>query len=389
MRKITADYIYPVISEPISNGIVVIDDDGKILDVLSEGAASEVEKFAGVLVPGFVNTHCHIELSYLKGSIPTGIGLNGFIKQIEAIRNNFTEDDILKSLEQAEEEMIRNGIVAVGDISNSEVSFSQKAKNNLYYHTFIEVLGFHPDGAEQAFSKGIALQQKCESLGLKSSVTPHSPYAASEKLLAFINDLSGKQRSILSFHNQESEEENQMFQKKTGKILKQLEDWKISTQHFHPFKTNSIQFVLPRLNKSSNVLPVHNTFTSREDIEWLREYRKSIPTQEQYFCICPKANLYIESRLPDISLLYKEGLNITIGTDSLSSNDSLSVLAELKTISQRFPEISFAELIKWSTLNGAKFLGIENKFGSIEKGKTPGLNLLKKDWMKEGVERVG
>ena len=373
MRRISADFIFPVSSPPIKNGVVTVDDNGIIIGVTENKGQTDIEKFIGIIVPGFVNTHCHLELSYLKDKMPRGKGLDEFVREIEEIRANFSKEQILEAIVKAEDEMIQNGIVAVGDISNSNSSFQQKSKSRLKYHTFIEVLGFHPDKAEKEFQKGNELQVVSSKLQVKSSITPHSPYAASEKLLELINRNADE---ILTFHNQESAEENLLFQNKSGKILARLEKWGIDTSHFNPTKTNSLQFILPKLNKAKRILLVHNTYTSRNDIAWLKSKAKS-QKAKIFFCLCANANIYIENKLPNIPMFLKEGMNITIGTDSLASNDSLSVLDELKTISKHFPKIPFETLLTWATKNGARFLGMEKEIGTIEKGKKPGLNLLK------------
>ena len=374
MRKISADYIFPVSSPPIKNGIVIVDDEGVVtsppVPLLKE--RGDVEIYNGIIVPGFINTHCHLELSYLKDKMPRGKGLDEFVSEVEGVRRNFSEEEIVSALVNAEEKMIKNGIVAVGDISNSDFSFRQKEKEKLKYHTFIEVLGFHPDRAQRAFQTGKQLQSNIQH---PTSIVPHSPYAASEKLLQLINEDAGHSNGILSFHNQESEEENSLFQNKSGKILKRFEKWGIDASFFQHTKTNSLQFILPKLDKAKSILLVHNTYTSKEDILWLKSNIQQ-PTSNIYFCLCPNANLHIENRVPDIPMLMDEGMRMTIGTDSLASNDSLSVLDELKTISKHFPKIPFETLITWATKNGAEFLGFEKEFGTIEKGKKPGLNLI-------------
>ncbi|MFI5163791.1 MAG: amidohydrolase family protein [Bacteroidia bacterium] len=379
MRKISADYIFPVSSSPIKNGVVVVDDDGTILEVTPPPAPSEgghdIEKHSGIICPGFVNTHCHLELSYLKNKMPKGKGLDEFVREIEDVRKSFSEDEILDALIRAEDEMIQNGVVAAGDISNSDFSFTQKSKGRLKYHTFIEALGFHPEKAEKEFQKSKQLQVQSSKFKVQSSITPHSPYAASEKLLALINEEASHSNGILTFHNQESAEENLLFQNKSGKILERLEKWGIDTSFFQPTKTNSLQFILPKLNKAKKILLVHNTYTSHEDIVWLKLQVTSCKLQV-FLCLCANANLYIENRLPDIEMFLNEEMKITIGTDSLASNDSLSILDELKTISKHFPKIPFETLITWATKNGAEFLGFEKELGTIEKGKKSKLLLL-------------
>lgn len=375
VRKISADYVFPVASPPVKNGLVIADDSGTILDLTHYKGEKDTEKYTGVIVPGFVNAHCHLELSYLKNKIPNGQGLDKFLRDVEAVRKKFSLKKIKSALRVAEKEMLRNGIVAAGDISNSSASFSQKAKKRLQYHTFIEVLGFHPERAERAFEQGKQLLKQCRQFNLSCSIVPHSPYSASEKLLDKINELARKQKAILSFHNQESKDENLLFRNKSGKILQRLEGWGIDTSFFQPVKSNSLQFILPKLNGARKILLVHNTFTKEKDFRWLKRQKKK-NNPEIYFCLCPNANLYIESRLPDITLFVREKVRITMGTDSLASNRSLSILEEMKTISEFFPRISFEEILSWATCNGAAFLGFEKKLGTIEKGKRPGLNLL-------------
>jgi len=92
--------------------------------------------------------------------------------------------------------------------------------------------------------------------------------------------------------------------------------------------------------------------------------------------LCPKANLYIEDRIPKINNFILGGQDIVIGTDSLASNDTLDILEELKVIHQEYPELDFNETIKWATLNGAKALNLDSELGSLEVGKRPGLLLL-------------
>ena len=367
----SADYIFPVSTPPIKNGIVEVDEEGIILAIYSpenfKGNKTHIQFYKGIICPGFVNVHCHLELSHLKGKLMEGRGLNNFITQIEENRGA-TENEVFSAIEEAEEEMIKNGIVAVGDISNTAHSFKQKEAKNIHYHTFIELLGFHPDKADKAFEIGLSLYKQLPGVG---SITLHAPYSASTKLLSKINNWSGEHKSIISMHNQESEDENLLFVEKKGKILERLKQFGIDTDFFEPTGFSSLQSALMHLTKCDKVLLVHNTFTSQEDIDWAQQLNKSI-----YWCFCPNANLYIENRLPNIPLFVKNKCTICIGTDSLASNWGLSILDELKSIQKSYPQISLPELITWSTLNGAAFLGIEKAIGSLEIGKKPGLNLI-------------
>jgi cytosine/adenosine deaminase-related metal-dependent hydrolase len=129
------------------------------------------------------------------------------------------------------------------------------------------------------------------------------------------------------------------------------------------------------LKDAKKILLVHNTFTTKEDLLWIKSNASNLISQI-YFCTCPNANIYIENKLPNYALFITENCKVTIGTDSLASNWSLSVLDELKTISKHHPEIELNMLLTWATKNGAEFLEF-NQLGTLEKGKKPGLNLLK------------
>lgn len=404
MRKISANYIFTISSQPIKNGVIIIDDDGTVLEVIkghqelrNTKQGSEIEYYEGIICPGFINTHCHLELSHLRSQISECNGITGFIKEIISIRSDFSDKQIQDAIEEAEAEMIKNGIVAVGDISNNNSTFGQKEKGNLLYHTFIEVFDLNPDKADEVFEKANVLKkqlQQLETLNFKlsSSIIPHAPYTVSEKLLKLINKNAIENNSILSIHNQESEAENELFISKSGKIYDAFKNMGINTDLLRQTGLNSLRSTLPFLIHSFKLLLVHNTFTSREDIRWAEKQTKNqesrIKNQEQkskiqnpksqilYWCTCPNANMYIENKLPNYNYFIEENVRVTIGTDSLASNWTLSVLDELKTIVKQYPEIPLQTLLLWATKNGADFLGF-TQLGTIEKGKKPGLNLLK------------
>ena len=385
MRHISADYIFPIFALPIKNGIVTIDDDGTILDVSSEhefhDPTAKVERYEGIICPGFVNTHCHLELSYLHEQITEKAEMTGFIKQFVAKRNTFSEQDVQKAIEKAEAEMIKNGIVAVGDISNNNSTFAQKAKGNLIYHTFVEVFGMDERKAEDVFNKGLELinelQQLEETLDIKlhASLVPHAPYTISEKLLMLLNQEAMQNNSLISIHNQESETESELFISHSGKMFDSFKAMGMDVSMIRKTGVNSLRSTLPFFKDVSKILLVHNTFTSLEDIKYIKAEAAKWKS-EIYFSTCPSANLYIENALPHYPYFVDEDVHLTIGTDSLASNHHLSILNELKVITEHYPFIDLQTLLKWATKNGADFLRL-NKLGSIEKGKKPGLNLLR------------
>lgn len=374
MQQFSANYIFTGNTTPIKNGVVMVDNKGVVLDVLNPAVNQvnwdNVKKHEGIICSGFVNTHCHLELSHLKGQLSEKTQLHGFIKEIISLREGFDEDLRLKAMADAESEMITNGIVAVGDISNGAATFELKKKQHLYYHTFIEVFGSDPAIAKTAFNRAELLYNGYFDKN-KTSITPHATYSVSDQLIQFINKHCVENNSLVSIHNQETESENQFFKKGMGKLFELLNIAEKTKGTFKPTQQNALPSFLGKYQDLNKILLVHNTFTDEQDINWANHYSNNI-----YWSFCPNANLYIENHLPNFRLFLNE--KCTIGTDSLASNWSLSILAELKTITKNFPEIPLEILIKWATFNGAEFLGITNQFGSIEKGKKPGINLIEK-----------
>lgn len=373
MKSFKADYVFPVYAEPIKNGIVTVDDYGKIISVTDHLPSSDksppVEHLSGIICPGFVNTHCHLELSHLQGKIATKTGLVNFIKEILKVRTA-EQELITAAVKKADNDMYENGIVAVGDISNNNSTILTKAESKLYYHTFVEILGFLPNHANELYANGLMLLD--EFRPQSCSITPHAPYSVSKELFRLIKKYcdSGV-KNLLSIHNQECEDENKFFRYKLGKFNELYEFFGMDIGHFKPQARNSLQSIIPLLTSKQEILMVHNTCTNLKDIYFLKRFDRKIN-----WCFCPNANLYIENRLPKINLFVDQGFNITLGTDSLASNTKLCILHEMQTIQKKFPEISTEKLVEWGTINGAKFLGIDNEKGTLEVGKTPGLNLI-------------
>lgn len=371
LQYISASFIYPVSGAPMENGVIGLEEDGTIREVLTSAEAEEkgikeIQYYKGILVPGLVNTHCHLELSHLFGKIPEQTGLQGFVQQVIQHRG-MAEELVQEAMIKADLEMFNSGIVAVGDISNQLISKEVKLNSRLYYHTFIEMLGFNPENAEAVMAKGLELKENF--LPLKSSVVPHAPYSVSRELFGEIRKYSGLYENLISMHNQETEEENLFFQQKTGAFLKLYEFLGLDISFFQAPGRTSLQSIVQDLPKQKALL-VHNTQTDLEDII----YAEGV-NSELYWCLCPNANLYIENRLPDVEMIHKAGVRITLGTDSLASNHQLSILAEMKAL-QEIRGVDFIDLLTWATLNGAEFLGIDGTFGSISKGKKPGINLI-------------
>lgn len=366
----SADWIFPVSSAPIPGGVVAVNADGEIKKIFTQQEDSkpglEITYHKGAIVPGFINTHCHLELSHMLGKIPEHTGLVEFVQSIIKSRQSDIEE-IRLAMINANQQMIANGIVAVGDISNQIFSKEIKADSEIHYHTFVEAMGFNPERAETIMDYANSI--KNDFSPLPASVVPHAPYSVSPELFALINRAAEANDASLSVHNQESTNENTFFESKTGNFLNLYKLLGLDISFFQPTAKTSLQSWLPYIKKQKTLL-VHNTVSSKADIEFAKQTHNDL-----YWCLCPQANLYIENTLPNVDLLMEENVKITLGTDSLASNHQLNILAEMQTM-QKLKNVAFEKLLSWATKNGAEFLALDHRLGTIEVGKKPGLNLI-------------
>ena len=376
MRIFTSDYIFPIVAGPIRDGYVMTDDEGYVLKMgaareLNPPALSVAEKFPGAIVPGFVNTHSHIELSHLKGAFSKGSGMSGFINQINSLRDSVDKSGRINAIETEMRGLYRQGVSAMADISNCNESFECKSHSPIYTRTFLEVFGTDPKEADMIVEGALELCREAEEMDLDAAPTPHSCYTMSPELLRAAS-VAGIKSGYLSYHSQESRQEEDLIRYGTGELAENYKGRGLPTPPVTG--TSALVYFIDNLKKvmrapiRGHVLLVHNVAIDEESIDYALEWLKS-----PYFAVCPLSNIFIHNQLPPLELMRRKGLKITVGTDSLSSNDLLSMVAEMKCIQDHFPEIPFDEILKWATRNGAEFLGKEELLGSFEAGKKPGI----------------
>ena len=398
-----------------NNFVLITNEQGVVEEIVSkENAGDDVQNFNGILSPGFINCHCHLELSHMKGLIPEKTGLVDFVFKVVTERH-FDDEEILETIAKAEDEMLASGIVAVGDICNNTLTLPQKLKRRLAYYNLIEVSGWLPQIAEQRFQRSKmyydefdgewamgngqwaiseeekeTTEQVLQSISnwqletgnrqpatgnwkLQTALTPHAPYSVSEDLWNLLQPFfTGK---TISIHNQETSFEDELFAQNKGDFLRMYQLMRIDNSFFKPTGKSSLQSYFPKLANAKNVILVHNTFTRQEDVTYGLQLAAK-RSQQLFWCLCPNANLYIEDKVPPVDMLVKNNCTIVLGTDSLASNWSLNLLDEMKTIQKHFPAISTEQLLQWATLNGAKALQMDTILGSFEKGKKCGVVLI-------------
>lgn len=372
MHRFSANYIFPICKPPIKNGIIVIDDDGTIIEVIDpKGNIEELasmEFYNGVLVPGFVNTHCHLELSHLKGKIKNSTGIAEFVSQIRNLRG-VTKTEINESIKIALKDESNNGVVAIGDICNTTDTIEFKKNSKILFHNFIEQFGLSNDNAVERVNQSLELLSKFQNISVNSSIVPHSTYSLSEILWELIGDEIKKTQQLVSIHFAESKQEYELLRDKSGLLAENFKKMGIPLNL--PNCKTPVEIVKKYIQRESKVLFVHNTFASKDEIRQL-----STHFSNPFFVLCPSSNLFIEGCLPNVPMIAELGVNIALGTDSYASSNTISIFDQMMILLNTFPSLTFNEVLKWGTINGAKALGFDSAIGSFEVGKKPGINLI-------------
>ena len=246
-RKFRADKIFDGY-KLLEDHVLITNEEGTIESIVSVNeAGDDIEILNGILTPGFINCHCHLELSHMKGLIPEQTGLVDFVFKVVTERH-FSESEILKAIEDAEEEMIQNGIVAVGDICNNTLSISQKQKNRIAYYNFIEASGWLPSVAITRFERVKKILESYDLNGTRNkiqgagktpnSIVPHAPYSVSQKLWELIQPYYTNK--VVSIHNQETAYEDEFFLQGTGDFERMYQLMKIDNTHHQPTNKSNL-----------------------------------------------------------------------------------------------------------------------------------------------------
>lgn len=380
-ERIAAAYIYTAeSSSPLRNSYIEFDsEDGTIVSL---GECADNEQVMDVaIIPGMVNSHCHCELSHLQGKFLKGTGMAGFIDQINALRDWAGFEVKQQLVQKWMDKMWDDGVSAMADISNDDSSFAVKASHKMYTRTFLEVFGTEPEQCSKVMDDVAQLQVKAQTLGIDAAPTPHSCYTMSPALLK-ASASAGLKSGYLSYHSQESQEEEDLIRYGRGAMYENRRRSLMSTP---PVKgTSSLVYFIDSLADigavphPEHVLLVHNVCTTELDARAAMQAFK-----KPYFALCPLSNLFIHNALPDVEMLWKMGLKLTVGTDSLSSNDNLDMVSEIVCLHENFPSIPMGEIVRWATVNGAEFLDKEDVLGSFVIGKRPGIVLV------EGIDPEG
>src|SRR5260221_7155479 len=301
-RKFKADYLFT--GEEIAGGglagenqavdmVLITTEDGTVQDLIPAADAGEgIEIYRGLLSPGFINCHCPLELSHMKGVLPEKRGLVDFLTVV--IQQGGAVPAGGEHMARAEQEMLDNGMVAVGDICNTAGTLSLKTEGRLYYHNFIETMGFIEQSAGDRFAHSLGVFKafaEAYSLPIEAnSIVPHAPYSVSSALFRLVAGFPGNH--ILTIHNQESAAENEFYLSGTGDFLRLYQQLGLDVSFFQGTGKRSLASYVSYFHHHQSLILVHNVATSEEDLLAVRGV-SGWAWPSVYFCPCSYAQLYI------------------------------------------------------------------------------------------------
>jgi len=358
-EKVQGDQLFDGATLWKNGKVLVHDGQGRKLDIINRDEAGDDVRFIpGLITPGFVNAHCHVELSHLKDAVPPRGGLVAFLLGVVGKRDADEETIVLRASE-AIREMEEDGIIAVGDICNTTNSIAPKKTSSITWKNFVEVISLQEANTPERMKHYEAIRNRFTEEGLDAVLSPHAPYSVNPAAFRQINEAAAGK--LISIHNQETKAENELFKSGSGPMLRLYRALGMENSPLPVTGLSSIRTYLPWFSAGQRVMLVHNTYTSEEELDWALDHAQKNGL-ELVFCFCVNANLYIEDRLPNLQMFLDKGCKMVLGTDSYSSNTALRISHEISTIRTRYPDIPVETILQWSTVNGASALGVESKW---------------------------
>jgi len=374
----TARHLLPISSPPLQDGALAVEG-GRIVSaglrkvVLDDVAGEEVEvRDLGnaVVLPGLVNAHTHLELSWMAGE-PLAerdyvAWVRGFVRQ----RDGEVDDVARKAAEAAIETIIARGTVAVGDISNHDWMPALLARTPLWAVVFHELFGFRAVDAEplvdEAARRLDAMDADCsESEGrVRVALTPHAPHTTSAALMKALAGRSAATGAPLSVHVAESETEASFLRGGAEEFREFLIERGMWDEGWKPPGQSPVEY-LDRLHVlTPRTLAVHCVHLGQRDVSRLQARGVTVVT-------CPRSNERLGVGNTPVPKLLGEGIPVALGTDSQASAPDLDLFAEMATLRTQHPGIAPLAALRMATVNGASALGLGDRLGTLEPGKVP------------------
>ena len=359
MIRYRAAWVLPIDHPPIADGTVTIDRG--VIAAVGEYDGGPVEDLGNVAVlPGLVNAHTHLELSWMRGQVPPSASMPAWASALMALRRTVSHEPaepIVKAIAEAR----RSGTALVGDVTNTFATYEPLLGSTLSAALFRELLGFSnpdPDGLVASAVQQITALTPIERL--RASIVPHAPYSVSSALLSAIAKASaGKPVSV---HLGESAQEIEFLRHGTGEWRELLESLHVWNPSWTPPACGPVEYLERHGLVSDRLLAVHGVLFDDDDLARLARANATIVA-------CPRSNRWTGAGEPPIERFYASGTRVAIGTDSLASVDDLNLFHEMTEVRRLAPSVPASRILRSATLDGAQALGFGQVLGSIAAGK--------------------
>jgi cytosine/adenosine deaminase-related metal-dependent hydrolase len=360
-------WVVPVSAPEIDDGAVAVRG-GVILDVghsshiLRTHRGEVMDLGEGILLPGFVNAHTHLELSALKGEVEAGDCFVDWVREVVRKRLALSSEQVAKAVSRQVGRLDSRGTVLIGDVANTLCLGHFLAKSDLRATIFREVIGFKSDDADDIFARSLS-EIRGGRMGkrFRTTICPHGPHSVSPRLLKKILAHVQADAGVTTIHLAESREEGLFIREGRGPFRRFLEE----RGAWDPSWVNCPQGPVSYLDGLGFLRPgtlcVHLVQADEDDLRLLA--RRGVSA-----CVCPRSNSHTGVGRAPVKAMLEAGLNVALGTDSLASNQDLNVLTEAQYLYGKSPGLEPRAVVRMFTLNGAEALGWPG-LGSMSRGK--------------------
>lgn len=371
MITLRAAWVLPVEGEPVADGGVVID--GHTIQMV--GPVAECQKWAGeseildmsdcAILPGLINAHTHLELSFLKDKVPFDGSFVGWILKIAPARRA-CQDDLATVIARACDESLAAGVTTVGDICFANKAWTYLKKSPMRKVCFAEAFGLCNDVTSQKTYLETCIADTPVDELLRLGLTPHAPYTAGKALYELAAQLAAKHHLPLTTHLAETCEEILFTTEGTGPLVAFLRAYEALPPDYSPVGRRPIPYFLDVNLQAQPFLLAHVNYLTDEELAALARTNHSV-------AYCPRSHRFFQHPPHRFVEMMRRGVNVCLGTDSLASNTSLSILDEMRFLNREFPQLAPATILRMATLNGAGALGWADRIGSLTPGKAADL----------------
>lgn len=374
LSVIKADWLVPVTAAPIGDCAVIVTDDGTIYDsgsrsiletIYDFGKMQTVDMSGHILMPALVNAHTHLYYSAFRNQLPHWNDYIGWIEGLLAAKQTVAREDIAAGISEYATLMYRRGISLIGNICSDYFWDADiTAKTGLRGINFIEVTEKNYGSSQflNDMMRRIEADNNIKDARFRSALAPHSIYSCTPDIIKTISDYNLKIGIPTCIHLAESAEETELVSSGKGRMKDFLSGRGIKTVFSAKKHESPVRYMNAIGSLNSNLLAIHLIHLDEEDI--------SILAGEGVRAItCPGSNRFLRVGVAPLEKLLAAGLSISIGTDSAAGNDDPDIFREMRIIREEHPRIPAAKIIEMATINGARALGWNSEYGSIEKGK--------------------